>query len=57
MADATVIAGGPTVTLALTLTLIRWQTPQYMLVGMGEIFAAITCYELFYAEVTPITQT
>ena len=29
------------------------QTPQYMLVGMGEIFAAITCYELFYAEVPP----
>jgi len=32
---------------------IWWQTPQYMLVGMGEIFAAITCYELFYAEVPP----
>jgi len=32
---------------------IWWQTPQYMLIGMGEIFAAITCYELFYAEVPP----
>lgn len=29
----------------------RWQTPQYILIGFGEIFAAITCYELFYAAV------
>lgn len=27
------------------------QTPQYMLVGMSEIFTAITSYELFYAQV------
>eukprot|EP00121_Abeoforma_whisleri_P015748 Awhi_evm1s14483 len=27
------------------------QLPQYMLVGVGEIFAAITYYDLFYSEV------
>eukprot|EP00121_Abeoforma_whisleri_P009542 Awhi_evm1s8776 len=27
------------------------QIPQYMLVGVGEIFAAITYYDLFYSEV------
>ena len=32
---------------------VWWQTPQYMLIGFGEIFAAITCYELFYATVPP----
>jgi len=32
---------------------IWWQTPQYMLIGLGEVFAAITCYELFYSEVPP----
>ncbi|KAL1515904.1 hypothetical protein AB1Y20_002518 [Prymnesium parvum] len=30
---------------------IWWQIPQYAFVGLGEIFAAITSYELFYSQV------
>ena len=39
--------------LQMSTLSIWWQVPQFMLVGLGEIFAAVTCYELFYAEVPP----
>jgi peptide/histidine transporter 3/4 len=28
-----------------------WQVPQYVLVGVAEVFTAITYYDLFYSEV------
>jgi peptide/histidine transporter 3/4 len=30
---------------------ILWQIPQYVLVGVAEVFTAITYYDLFYSEV------
>uniref|UniRef100_A0A7S0PZ00 Major facilitator superfamily (MFS) profile domain-containing protein n=1 Tax=Coccolithus braarudii TaxID=221442 RepID=A0A7S0PZ00_9EUKA len=38
-------------TIVMSSLSIWWQIPQFALIGLGEIFAAITCYELFYAEV------
>jgi len=51
-ANATATCGGDGgKPLPMSELSIWWQTPQYVLIGLGEIFAAITCYELFYATV------
>jgi len=51
-ANATATCGGDGgKPLPMSELSIWWQTPQYVLIGFGEIFAAITCYELFYATV------
>jgi hypothetical protein len=31
----------------------RYQIPQYLLIGVGEILTAITTYDLFYSQVGP----
>ena len=38
-------------TLVMSSLSIWWQTPQYLLIGMGEILTSISAYDLFYSQV------
>nr|CCA20815.1 Protondependent Oligopeptide Transporter (POT) Family putative [Albugo laibachii Nc14] len=39
--------------LPMSAISVWWQTPQYLLIGIGEILTSISAYDLFYSEVPP----
>lgn len=43
--------GGGGAALPISSLSVWWQVPQYVLIGLGEVFAAVSCYELFYVSV------